>query len=60
MIWSYIFTEPLVVAMNKGCHCFSTELTKSRESKGLVKWPDPEDHHCAPLTTKYLVKVNIF
>ena len=84
MIWLQRFTEPIVVAMNKGCHCFSTALTKLRESKGclkfvlqliycslkvkktkkdkptyrLVKWPDPEYHHCAPFTTKYLVKVH--
>ena len=31
MIWLQIFIEPLVVAMNKGCQCFSTVLKKSRE-----------------------------
>ena len=39
MIWLQRFTETLVVAaMNKGCHCFSTALTKSRESKGCLKF----------------------
>jgi len=33
MIWLQRFTEPLVAAMNKGCHCFLTVLTKSIESK---------------------------
>ena len=37
MIWLQRFTKPLVVAMNKGCHCLSTVLTKSRESKGFLK-----------------------
>ena len=33
MIWLQRFTETLEAAMNKGCHCFSTALTKSIESK---------------------------
>ena len=33
MIWLQRFTELLAAAMNKGCHCFSTALTKSIESK---------------------------
>ena len=38
MIWLQRFTTPLVVAMNKGCHYLSTVLTKSRESKGFLKF----------------------
>ena len=33
MMWLQRFTEILEAAMNKGCHCFSTALTKSIESK---------------------------
>jgi len=31
-------TGPLVAAMNKGCHCFSTALTKTRETKECLKF----------------------
>ena len=49
--------------MSKICSSINLKVegTKmGRPTYRLVKWPDPEDHHCAPLTTKYLVNVHIF